>query len=105
MDRAVDTIRKRWQQPSFIRSMSFRTLVELALAHEEPTRRAAQMSDDAFMTGDPNYIEKNVARYEAITSEGLMRTARKFLSPERRLLTVVTPVQGAPIAGRVARSK
>jgi predicted Zn-dependent peptidase len=105
VDKALDGIRRRWQEPSFIRSMSFRTLVELALVHEEPTQRVAQMADDAVMTGDPNYIEKNVARYEAITAESLMRTAQKFLSPEKRLLTVVTPVQRAPVAGRVVRSK
>jgi len=105
VDKVLDRTSSRWHQPSFIRSMSFRTLVELALVHEEPTRRVAQMAEDTFMTGDPNYIERNVARYEAITAEGLMRTAQKLLSPSRRLLTVVTPVPGAPVAGRVARSR
>jgi zinc protease len=101
VDRAVDGLRRRWQEGSFIRSMTFRTLVELAQGHEEPTRRVAQMADDAFLTGDPNYIEKNVARYEAISAESVMRTARQFLSPERRLLTIVTPTPDAPVAGRV----
>ena len=104
VDRAIDGLRRGWQQPSFIRSMTFRTLVALAQGHEEPTRRVAQMGDDTLLMGNPNYIEKNVARYEAITAETLMQTARKFLSPERRLLTVVTPNPEAPIAGRLARS-
>ena len=105
VDRAIGGLRRRWQQPSFIRAMTFRTLVELAQGHEEPTRRVAQMADDTFLTGDPNYIEKNVARYEAITAESLMQTAHKFLSTERRLLTVVTPTPEAPMAGRVVRSQ
>jgi predicted Zn-dependent peptidase len=105
VDKELASIRTRWLQPSFIRAMSFRTLVELALVHEEPTRRVAQMADEAFLTGDPNYIEKNVARYEAVNAESLMNTAKIFLAPERRLLTVVTPVRGAPVAGRVARSR
>jgi len=105
IDRAILRIRSSWQQPSFIRSMSFRTLVELALVHEEPTRRVSQMAEDAFITGDPNFIEKNVARYEAISAASLMQTANKYLGPERRLLTVVTPVRGAPLAGRVASSR
>jgi zinc protease len=105
VDKALARIRGSWQQPSFIRSMSFRTVVELALAHEEPTGRVAQMAEDEFLTGDPNYIGKNVARYEAITAESLMLTARKFLGPDRRLLTVVTPVSSAPVAGRVVTSK
>jgi zinc protease len=105
VDRAIGGLRRRWQQPSFIRAMTFRTLVELAQGHEEPTRRVAQMADDTFLTGDPNYIEKNVARYEAITAESLMQTAHKLLSIERRLLTVVTPTPEAPMAGRVVRSQ
>jgi len=105
VDKVLARLRASWQQPSFIRSMSFRTLVELALAHEEPTRRVSQMAEDDIMTGDPNYIEKNVARYEAISAESLMQTARKFLDPARRLVTVVTPVPGAPVAGRLVKSK
>jgi zinc protease len=105
VDKVLARLRREWQEPSFIRSMSFRTLVELALAHEEPSRRASQMAEDDAMTGDPNYIEKNVARYEAITAESLMQTARKFLDPTRRLVTVVTPVPSAPIAGRLVKSK
>ena len=105
VDKVLARLRGSWQQPSFIRSMSFRTLVELALAHEEPSRRVAQMAEDAFITGDPNYIEKNVARYEAISPESLMQTARRLLDPARRLLTVVTPVPSAPVAGRLVKSK
>jgi zinc protease len=105
VDRAMDGLRRRWQRASFIRSMTFRTLVELAQGHEEPTRRVAQMADDTLLMGDPNYIEKNVARYEAITAESLMQTARQFLGPERRLLTVVTATPDAPMAGRVVRSQ
>jgi zinc protease len=98
-------VREELQETTFIRSMALRLLVSLAQTQEEPTRRIAMMAEDDFITGDPNFIETNVARYEAITPKSLLAVAQKYLAPERRLLTVVTPVRGAPPAGRLVRSR
>ena len=92
-----------WRQPSMIRASTFPVLLSLARSLERPGSRVGRMASNAFDTGDPNFIERDVARYESVTPESIMKTAQKFLPLDRRLVTIVRPVRGAPPGGRVAR--
>jgi predicted Zn-dependent peptidase len=92
-----------WRQPSMIRSATFPLLLRLAQTQEQPASRISYMASNTFDTGDPNFIERDAARYESITPESIMRTAQKFLALDRRLITIVRPVREAPPGGRLAR--
>jgi zinc protease len=54
-------------------------------------------------TGDPDYLPRDIARYEAATTASVRDAARTFLPLGRRVVALVRPVKGAPLAGRLAR--
>jgi zinc protease len=91
-----------WRQPSMIRSATFPLLLKLAQTEERAASRISYMASNTFNTGDPNFIERDAARYESITPDSIMRTAQTFLSRDRRLIAIVRPVRGAPPGGRLA---
>jgi predicted Zn-dependent peptidase len=63
--------------------------------------RADVVSTYAHYLGDPGYLPKDLARYEAVTPGGLRDAARKWLPAGRRVVTLVRPTRGAPLAGRL----
>ena len=62
---------------------------------------AGLLAQYKYFTGDPGFIGKDLARYEAVTTESLQSYARAFLRNDRRLTVTVTPNDKAPIMGRV----
>ncbi len=56
-------------------------------------------------TGDPGYLAKDLARYEHATAEGVRDAARAWLPEGKRVVVIVRPTKGAPIAGRLAAGK
>jgi predicted Zn-dependent peptidase len=54
--------------------------------------------------GDPAYFPKDVARYENGTKEAVKDAAVKLTPESSRVVTIVTPVKGAPLAGRLVKS-
>jgi zinc protease len=98
----IEKLRHEDQSARFIRSMTFPMMLHLASVHENPTSRVSQIANDLFMTGDPAYIERNVIRYENISSTSIKQAAQKFLSTDHELVTVVTPQMGAPAGGWLA---
>ena len=71
---------------------------------EEGRRRADRINEYTRLAGDPRYITKDFARYEATTAASLGAAAARHLPPDRRVVEVVTPVQGASIAGDLRRT-
>ncbi len=50
---------------------------------------------------DPGFFGKDVARYEAITPDGVRAAVKAWLPEGKRIVAVVTPTPGAPRAGRL----
>jgi zinc protease len=105
IDEVLASFRNRPQSAVFIRSMTFPLLLDLLSLNEHPTGRGSQMATSAFLTGDPAFVQNNIARYENVTPDAIQSAVAGFLAPDRRLLTVVTPRRGAPAAGHVVGAR
>jgi predicted Zn-dependent peptidase len=55
----------------------------------------------AYYTGDPGYIGRDLARYEAVDAASIQRYAAQLLRKDARLIITVDPNPQAPIMGRV----
>jgi predicted Zn-dependent peptidase len=78
-------------------------LADEAFRLETVSARADTLNTFIHYTGDPSYLPKNIARYEAATVASVGEAARTWLPPGKRVVALVRPVQGAPLAGRLAR--
>jgi predicted Zn-dependent peptidase len=78
-------------------------LAHEAFGLESVSARADRINSFIHYTGDPDYLSKDVARYEAATTKSLADAARAWLPAARRVVLVVRPVKGAPLSGRLVR--
>jgi zinc protease len=72
-----------------------------AFALERVGTRADVVSTYDHYLGDPGYLSNDIARYAQATTESLRGAARAWLPPGKRVVAVVRPVKGAPLAGRL----
>ncbi|MDX2021553.1 MAG: pitrilysin family protein [Deltaproteobacteria bacterium] len=70
---------------------------------EQVSGVAGLLAQYKYFTGDPGFIGRDLARYEAVTPASLQSFARNLLRKDRRLTVTVTPNDQAPIMGRVKR--
>ena len=54
------------------------------------------------MTGDPGFLPKDLARFDAASADSVRDAAKRWLTPGR-IVTIVTPKKGAPICGELVR--
>jgi len=76
-------------------------LSDLTFGLEKNASRADQINSYNQFTGDPNYLPKDIARYEQAGAGALQDAARRLLPPDKRVVTFVTPDKGAPVSGRL----
>lgn len=50
----------------------------------------------------PDYLGRDLARYEGATTTAIRDAARTYLPVDKRVVAIVTPVKGAPVCGVVA---
>jgi zinc protease len=60
--------------------------------------RAAVLNRYYFETGDPGYLPKDLARYRAVTAEGVRAAVARTLRPQARVVLTVLPRKGGPVA-------
>ncbi len=75
------------------------TLSELVYELERDSGRANRINDYNQLTGDPMYLAKDMDRYASASSDAVASAARMYLPLDRRVIAVVTPEKGAPVAG------
>jgi zinc protease len=63
--------------------------------------RGSRLLAYALYTGDPGFIAKDLARYQAADAATLQKYAGQFLRKEARVVITVDPNPQAPIMGRV----
>jgi zinc protease len=79
-----------------IRTSFFRSL--------EPLQgRGSHLLSYDYFTGDPGYLGKDIARYQAVEAAALQRYAAQYLRKDARLVVTVDPNPQAPIMGRIKR--
>ena len=79
-----------------------RLLANLVTRSEPLAQRADMLNRDNQLTGDPSFLEKNAARYRALSAASLQQAVVSHLPDDRRVVAIVTPTPGAPRAGRLA---
>ena len=57
-------------------------------------KRAQLLALYQALTGDPGYLEKDLARYRQATPEGILEWAKKVVDPNRRVILRVVPQAG-----------
>jgi predicted Zn-dependent peptidase len=80
-------------------------LSQLVFSNERVTARANQLNTYNQMAGDPGFIDKDAARYQAVKPADVQRAAVAFLPEKKRVVAVVTPTPGAPRAGRLVEAR
>jgi predicted Zn-dependent peptidase len=78
-------------------------LAHEAFGLESVSAQADRINSFVHYTGDPDYLAKDVARYEAATTKSLTDAARTWLPPGKRVVLIARPVKGAPLSGRLVR--
>lgn len=76
-------------------------LAHLVFGNERVTARANMLNTYNQVVGDPSYIEKDNARYQALGAADAQRAANQYLPEGKRVVTIVNPTKGAPRAGRL----
>jgi predicted Zn-dependent peptidase len=72
---------------------------------ERSSARANRLNTYEHYVGDPNYLAKDVARTTNATTTSVADAARTWLKEKDHVVTIVTPKQDAPIAGKVVNTK
>ena len=74
------------------------TLSDMAFELERDSARANRVNYYAQDAADPAFLD--AARYQSATADDVTEVARRYLPEGKRVVVTVTPVRGAPIAGR-----
>jgi zinc protease len=80
-------------------------LARKAFRLENEGARADTINEYVHYTGDPAYLEKDVARYERTTAAAVGEAAQSWLLPGQRVVAAVRPTKDAPLCGRLAGKK
>jgi zinc protease len=67
---------------------------------ERGSSRADRINSYNHYTGDPGFLPKDLERYVRIAPPDV-KGAMRFLPLDKRVITIVTPVKGAPISGKL----
>jgi predicted Zn-dependent peptidase len=66
---------------------------------ERDGSRANRINSYNQLAGDPAYLSTDLARYSQATPEAIVAAVKRYLPLDRRVVAVVTPKKGAPLAG------
>lgn len=77
----------------------------LVFTNERVTAKANLLNHYNQFTGDPGFIEKDIARYQALKPTDLPKAATMYLPIDKRVITFVLPTPGAPRAGRLVEAR
>jgi predicted Zn-dependent peptidase len=72
---------------------------------ERNASRANMLNTFNQYAGTPDYLTQDVARYQQANVESLRQAALKWLPADKRVITLVTPTKGAPLAGKLVATK
>jgi zinc protease len=71
---------------------------------ERSSARGNRLNMYNHYIGDPNYLDKDVARTTGATTSSVAEAARRWLPANARVVAVVKLVKDAPIAGRLVQA-
>ena len=105
IDEELDRLRAHGvTDPELARAKTI-TLSHMVFDLERDGSRANAINGYAQLAGDPGFLPKDLARYDAATPEQVLATARRWIAPHERVVTIVTPTKGAAVSGELRGSK
>lgn len=72
--------------------------VSTVRGHETAEQIASGLGEDALLAADPNRMNTDLAKIEAVTAEQVQAVAKKYLRPDRTTTLRITPDPLAPLA-------
>jgi predicted Zn-dependent peptidase len=66
---------------------------------ERDASRANTINSYNQLAGDPAYLTQDLARYAQATPDAIVAAVKRYLPLDRRVVAIVTPKKGAPLAG------
>jgi predicted Zn-dependent peptidase len=100
VDEELDSLRALAPTEREISRAQAQIVSRMVLEMERVGSRANAMNQYNQHTGDPGFFDRDVARYTEASREAV-RAATALLPKDRRIVTTVRPVPGAPRAGRL----
>jgi zinc protease len=101
IDEELDKLRKQPPSPEEIERARNQLKTQLLGSMESLAGLATRLLYYDVFAGDPNYLGRDLARYDAATPELLRGFADSLLAKNRRVVIDVTPNPKAPIMGRL----
>ncbi|MFZ5897078.1 MAG: M16 family metallopeptidase [Myxococcota bacterium] len=80
---------------------AYTMLFQYCLEHDALLSRSQQLASSVSLLGDSKFLDHQSTRYRTLTGAAVQKVAAQYLKPELRVLTLVSPVRNAPIAGRL----
>ncbi len=78
-------------------------LTREAFGLEGVGERANTLNGYVAYAGDPDFLQRDIARYENATPRSVVEAERTWLPLDRVVVAVTRPVKGAPLSGRLVR--
>jgi zinc protease len=66
------------------------------LGRDTDNEKAIALEEATVLGKDPNLVNTELARYLAVTPEGIEETAKKYFVPEHATVLIMTPLAGPP---------
>jgi predicted Zn-dependent peptidase len=84
-----------------IRAAAESIVVERLQDLDRPARRSELYAEYTFLRHDPDWLENDLGRYEAIVPGAVRAALSHWLKPDRRVVVVVNVDPGAPRSGEL----
>ncbi len=99
IDEELATLRSGGVKDAELARARTSTSSAMVFSLEKNSSRANTINTYNQIAGDPNYLAKDLARYEEATETQVWDAVRTWLPEGKRVVTIVTPVKGAPVCG------
>jgi zinc protease len=103
VDEEVDRVRRQPVDERELERAKNRLRTSLFRSLEQLQGRGSHLLSYDYFTGDPGYIGRDIARYQAVDAAGVQKYAAQLLRKDARLVVTVDANPQAPIMGRVKR--
>jgi zinc protease len=105
VDEELDKLRAGGPTAAELERGRTQAIAALVFGMERVSGRADRLNMYNQRLGDPGYFEKDLARYEKAAIGDVSKAVAAYLPKDRRVVTFIRPVEGAPRAGRLVGGK
>lgn len=101
----IDRVKRDAVSPTELDKARNQLLQERLQSRQTAAGQAFALGEAVVTLGDPERVNTEVARLQAVTEKDLLRVANKYFTPENRLVIHYASGAGAPVPDVVAKAK